>query len=61
MRTAKQQAANRANGQESQGAVTAQGKANSRYNALKHGIYAESQVMFDETAQDLAELARRTP
>jgi hypothetical protein len=57
MRTAKQQAASRANGQKSQGAVTAQGKANSRYNALKHGIYAESQVVFDETAEDLAELA----
>jgi hypothetical protein len=57
MRTAKQQAASRANGQKSQGAVTARGKANSRYNALKHGIYAESQVVFDETAEDLAELA----
>jgi hypothetical protein len=54
MRTAKQQAASRANGQKSQGAVTAEGKANSRYNALKHGIYAQAQVMFDETAEDLA-------
>jgi hypothetical protein len=28
----------------------------SRFNALKHGIYAEQQVMFDETAGDLADL-----
>ena len=35
---------------------TAQAAAASRFNALKHGIYAEQQVMFDETAEDLAEL-----
>jgi len=32
-------------------------KKNPRYNALKHGIYAEQQIMFDETEEDLAELA----
>jgi hypothetical protein len=57
MRTAKQIAASRANGQKSQGPTTAEGKAKSRFNALKHGIHAESQIMFDETAEDLAELA----
>jgi hypothetical protein len=57
MRTAKQIAASRANGQKSRGPTTPEGKAKSRYNALKHGIHAESQVMFDETAEDLAELA----
>jgi hypothetical protein len=57
MRTTKQIAASRANGQKSHGPVTQEGKANSRYNALKHGIHAESQVMFDETAEALAELA----
>jgi hypothetical protein len=56
MRTVKQQAASRANGQKPQGVVTSRGKAKSRY-ALKHGIYAESQIMFDETAENLAELA----
>jgi hypothetical protein len=54
--TAKQIAASRANGQKSHGATTPEGKAKSRYNALKHGIHAESQIMFDETAEALAEL-----
>jgi hypothetical protein len=57
MPTAKQIAASRANGQKSHGPTTSAGKAKSRYNALKHGIHAESQIMFDETAEDLAELA----
>ncbi len=57
MPTAKQAAASRANAQKSTGPRTAQGKAASRYNALKHGIYAQHQIMFDESAEDLAELA----
>ena len=52
----KQIAASRANAQKSTGPRTPEVKAASRYNALKHGIYAEQQVMFDETAEDLAEL-----
>jgi hypothetical protein len=54
--TAKQIAASRANGQKSHRPVTPEGKAKSRFNALKHGIHAESQIMFDETAEALAEL-----
>jgi hypothetical protein len=46
--TPKQIAASRANGQKSRGPVTPEGKAASRFNALKHGIHAESQIMFDE-------------
>jgi len=57
MPTAKQQAASRANAQKSTGPRTSAGKAVSRFNALKHGIYAVHQVMFDEKAEDLAELA----
>jgi hypothetical protein len=57
MRTAKQAAASRANGQKSPGPVTAEGKAKSRFNALKHGIHAETQIMFDESAEDLAAFA----
>ena len=57
MPTAKQAAASRANGQKSHGPTTAEGKAKSRFNALKHGIHAQAQIMFDETAEDLAELA----
>ena len=57
MSTRKQRAASRANGQKSHGPITPEGKANSRFNALKHGIHAETQIMFDETAEDLAGLA----
>jgi hypothetical protein len=55
--TPKQIAASRANGQKSHGPTTTAGKAKSRFNALKHGIHAESQIMFAESAEDLAELA----
>jgi hypothetical protein len=56
MRTAKQSAASRANSQKSTGPRTAAGKANSRYNAIKHGIHAETQTIFSESVEDLAEL-----
>jgi hypothetical protein len=54
--TPKQRAASRANSQKSTGPRTTAGKAVSRFNALKHGIYAVHQIMFDEKADDLAEL-----
>jgi hypothetical protein len=57
MPTAKQRAASRANSQKSTGPRSAAGKAVSRFNALKHGIYAVHQIMFDEKAEDLAELS----
>jgi hypothetical protein len=57
MPTAKQTAANRMNSQESTGPRTTQGQAASRYNAVKHGIFAHTQIMFDEKAEDLADLA----
>ena len=57
MSTRRQRAASRANGQKSQGPVTTEGKAKSRFNALKHGIHAQQQIMFTESAEDLAELA----
>ena len=56
MRSAKQIAASRANGRKSRGPRSAPGKAVSRFNALKHGIFAVTQLIFDETAEDLAEL-----
>jgi hypothetical protein len=55
--TPKQQAASRANSQKSTGPRTTAGKAASRFNALKHGVFAIHQIMFDETPEDLAELA----
>jgi hypothetical protein len=57
MPTAKQTAANRMNAQKSTGPRTSAGKAASSYNALKHGIFATTQIMFDEKAEDLVELA----
>src|SRR6202050_1618221 len=53
----KQRAASRANSQKSTGPRSAAGKTASRFNALKHGIYAVHQIMFDEKPGDLAELA----
>src|ERR1700722_8701518 len=55
--TPKRAAASRANAQKSTGPRTTAGKAASRFNALKHGIYAVQQIMFDEKPGDLAELA----
>jgi hypothetical protein len=57
MATANQAAASRANSSESTGPRNSQDKTASRYNALKHGINAQQQIMFDESAEDLAELA----
>ena len=57
MATAKQIAASRANAQKSTGPRIEFGKAASRFNALKHGIDAQQQIMFTESAADLAELA----
>jgi hypothetical protein len=57
MSTQKQRDASRANGRKSQGPVTAEGKAKTRFNALRHGIHAQTQIMFDESPADLAVLA----
>jgi hypothetical protein len=57
MATPKQTTTNRANAQKSSGPRTTAGKAVSRFNALKHGIYAVHQIMFDEKPEDLAELS----
>jgi hypothetical protein len=56
MPTAKQTAANRMNSQKPSEPRTTAGKT-SRYNAVKHGIVAVQQIMFDESAEDLADLA----
>jgi len=54
MPASKQTAADRTT---SQKPPTTQGQATPRYNAAKHGIVAKTQIMFDESAGDLAELA----
>jgi hypothetical protein len=56
-KSTKQRAASRANAQKSTGPRSAAGKAVSRFNALKHGICAVHQIMFDENPEELAELA----
>src|ERR1700683_2573558 len=55
--TPNQAAPSRANAQKSTGPRSAAGKAVSRFNALKNGIYAVHQIMFDEKPEDLAELS----
>lgn len=57
MSTLKQQEANRLNSQKCTGPRTPEGKAASRYNALKHGVHAKVEVMYDEDPGDLAGLA----
>jgi hypothetical protein len=56
-RSTEQRAASRSNSQKSTGSRTAAGKAVSRFTALKHGIYAVHQIMFDEKPEDLADLS----
>jgi hypothetical protein len=56
MSTRKQRATNRANAQQSTGPTT-QAQPASHYNAAKHGIVGTTQIMFDESADDLAGLA----
>jgi hypothetical protein len=58
MATAAQIAANRRNSQKSSGPRTAEGKAISRYNALKSGLDARSMVIPGESAEELEQLAQ---
>jgi hypothetical protein len=57
MSTPKQVAANRLNAQKSSGPRSAQGKAASRANSLKTGLYARSQVIAGEDPAELRALA----
>jgi hypothetical protein len=56
MATLKQIDANRRNSQHSTGPVTPEGKQAASLNALKTGIYAESEVIFTERREDLETL-----
>jgi hypothetical protein len=57
MASAAQIAANRRNAQKSTGPRTAEGKENSRRNALRHGLAAEHITIFDESPDDFADFA----
>ena len=56
MSTAKQIAANRRNAQKSTGPRTAEGKAKTRLNPLKHGLTAETIILPFENPDDYREL-----
>ena len=58
MSTEKQIAANRANAKRSTGPNTSGGKARSRMNAWKHGLWAETVVIAGEDAKDLQAIQR---
>jgi hypothetical protein len=57
MPNGQQAAASRANSSKSSGHSATGGQAASCYNAVKHGIVAVHQIMFDESPEDLAELS----
>ena len=57
MSTSKQIAANRLNAQRSSGPRSPQGKAASRANSLKTGLYARSQIIAGEDPAELRALA----
>ena len=48
--------ANRENARKSTGPRTPEGKEKSKYNAVKHGLYAESLVLYDEKIEDFEEM-----
>ena len=58
MATFAQFAANRANAQKSTGPRSVEGKAASRFNALKHGLDAQSIVLPGEDPEEYEALAR---
>ena len=59
MTSQKQCAANRRNAQNSSGPSSAEGKAASRMNALKTGLYAKSAVIRGESREEFEELVRQ--
>lgn len=59
MATERQIAANRANAQRSTGPTTSAGRNVSRYNALKHGLTANSVLIQGEYAEELEERRQR--
>ena len=61
MSSLKQTEANRQNAQKSTGPRSVEGKAASRFNALKSGIDAKSQVLPNEDPDQLEVLVARFP
>ena len=59
MTTELKRIANRENGAKSHGPVTPEGKAVSKLNAMKHGLYSEVTLIDGENAADLVAFGRR--
>ena len=59
MTTERQTQANRENAKRSTGPTTAAGKANVRYNAMKHGLLAEAALLPDEDEATFREFSER--
>ena len=59
MTTERQIIANRANAAKSRGPKTAEGKAVSRLNAMRHGIYSEAALVKGESEGELVAFGRR--
>jgi len=57
--TTKQIEANKQNAIKSSGPKTDQGKAVSKYNAIKHGLLSKEVLLKDENANDLTSLGRK--
>ena len=57
--TQKQIEANRLNSEKSTGPKTEEGKATSRYNAIKHGLLSKESLLKGENEEDLIELGKR--
>ncbi len=55
----KQIEANRLNSEKSTGPKTEEGKATSRYNAIKHGLLSKESLLKGENEEDLIELGKR--
>jgi len=55
----KQTKANQQNAQASTGPKTSEGKAISKYNALKHGLLSKEVLLKDENADDLTTLGKK--
>ena len=58
MATKRQIEMNRLNAKKSTGPITAEGKAQSSLNGIKHGLYSNVRILPDESAEEFTEFRR---